>query len=177
MLDAVPVQWRVVRTIRPKYSCRLCEKIVKATAPVKVIACGKATFAALAHVVVSKFDHHLPLFRQSKMMAAQGIEIDRSTLAVWVGQSSDLLDPIVSRSEDLKASRSHSDDKALPVLDPGRGKTATARLWVYAIDDSGSAATRPPLVWYKFRPDRTGAHPQAKLASFSGYLQTDAYAG
>ena len=179
MLDAVPVQWRVVRTIRPKYSCRLCEKIVQATAPVKAIARGKATFATLAHVVVSKFDHHLPLFRQSEMMAAQGIEIDRSTLAGWVGQASALLDPIVSRirSEGLKASKIHSDDTTVPVLDPGRGKTATARLWVYAVDDRGSAATSPPLVWYKFTPDRTGAHPQAELASFTGYLQADAYAG
>ncbi len=179
MLDAVPVQWRVVRTIRPKYSCRLCEKIVQAAAPVKAIARGKATFATLAHVVVSKFDHHLPLFRQSEMMAAQGIEIDRSTLAGWVGQASALLDPIVSRirSEGLKASKIHSDDTTVPVLDPGRGKTATARLWVYAVDDRGSAATSPPLVWYKFTPDRTGAHPQAELASFTGYLQADAYAG
>lgn len=179
MLDAIPVQWRVVRNIRPKYSCRSCEKIVQAPAPVKAIARGKATFGTLAHVVVSKFDHHLPLFRQSEMMAAQGIEIDRSTLAGWVGQASALLDPVVSRIRDegLKASKIHSDDTTVPVLDPGRGKTATARLWVYAVDDRGSGASSPPLVWYKFTPDRTGAHPQAELASFTGYLQADAYAG
>ena len=112
-------------------------------------------------------------------MAAQGIEIDRSTLAGWVGKASALLDPIVSRirSEGLKASKIYSDDTTVPVLDPGRGKTATARLWVYAVDDRGSAATSPPLVWYKFTPDRTGAHPQAELASFTGFLQADAYAG
>jgi transposase len=179
MLDAVPLQWRVVRTIRPKYSCRNCEKIVQAPAPVKAIARGKATFGTLAHVVVSKFDHHLPLYRQAEMMAAQGVEIDRSTLAGWAGQASALLDPIVSRIRDegLKASKIHADDTPVPVLDPGRGKTATGRLWAYAVDDRGSGAMSPPLVWYKFTPDRTGAHPQAELAGFTGHLQADAYAG
>ena len=179
MLDAVPIQWRVVRTIRPKYSCRTCEKIIQAPAPVKAIARGKATFGTLAHVIVSKFDHHLPLYRQAEMMTAQGIEIDRSTLAGWVGQASVLLDPIVSRIRDegLKASKIHADDTPVPVLDPGRGKTATGRLWAYAVDDRGSGATTPPLVWYKFTPDRTGTHPQAELAGFTGYLQADAYAG
>ncbi len=95
MLDAVPVQWRVVRTIRPKYSCRACEKVVQAAAPVKAITRGKATFGTLAHVVVAKFDHHLPLYRQAEMMAAQGIDIDRSTLADWVGKSAALPRPLV----------------------------------------------------------------------------------
>lgn len=85
MLDVAPVQWRVVRTIRPKYSCRSCEKVIQAPAPVKAIARGRATFATLAHVVVHKFDHHLPLYRQAEMMAAQGIDIDRATLAGWAG--------------------------------------------------------------------------------------------
>lgn len=179
MLDAVPVQWRVVRTIRPKYSCRSCEKIVQAPAPVKAIARGKATFGTLAHVVVSKFDHHLPLYRQAEIMAAQGIEIDRSTLAGWVGQASVLLDPIVSRIREvgLTASKIHADDTPVPMLDPRRGKTATGRLWAYAVDDRGSGATSPPLVWYEFTTDRTGAHPQRQLASFTGYLQADGYAG
>ena len=99
-LDVAPVTWRVVRTIRPKYSCRSCDKVVQAPAPVKAIARGKATFATLAHVVVSKFDHHLPLYRQAEMMAAQGVDIDRSTLADWTGQASALLDPIVQRIRD-----------------------------------------------------------------------------
>ncbi|GLV28227.1 hypothetical protein TomTYG75_07730 [Sphingobium sp. TomTYG75] len=143
MLDAVPVQWRVVRTIRPKYSCRSCEKIVQAPAPVKAIARGKATFGTLAHVVVSKFDHHLPLYRQAEIMAAQGIEIDRSTLAGWVGQASVLLDPIISRIREvgLTAAKIHTDDTPVPMLDPGRGKTATGRLWAYAVDDRSSGAT------------------------------------
>ena len=93
MLDVMPVCWRVVRQVRPKYSCRSCEKIVQAPAPPKAVARGKATFATLAHVVVSKFDHHLPLYRQAEMMAAQGLDIDRSTLAGWAGQAAALLDP------------------------------------------------------------------------------------
>lgn len=126
MLDIVPVRWRVVRDVRPKYSCRSCEKIAQAPAPVSAVARGKATFATLAHIVVSKFDHHLPLYRQAEMMAAQGFDIDRSTLAGWAGQAAALLDPIVTRIRDevLKAGKIHADDTPVPVLDPGRGKTA-----------------------------------------------------
>ena len=179
MLDIVPVRWRVVRNVRPKYSCRVCEKIVQAPAPVSAIARGKATFATLAHIVVSKFDHHLPLYRQAEMMAAQGLNIDRSTLASWTGQSAALLDPIVSRIRDevLKADKIHADDTPVPVLDPGRGKTATGRLWVYAADDRASGSTAPRATWYRFTPDRTAAHPMAHLTGFRGFLQADAYAG
>lgn len=155
MLDIVPVRWRVVRDVRPKYSCRSCEKIVQAPAPVSAVARGKATFATLAHVVVSKFDHHLPLYRQAEMMAAQGLEIDRSTLAGWAGQAAALLDPVVSRIRDevLKTDKIHADDTPVSVLDPGRGKTATGRLWVYAADDQASGSTTPPATWYRFTPD------------------------
>lgn len=196
MLDVAPVQWRVVRTIRPKYSCRSCEKVVQAPAPAKAIARGRATFATLAHVVVHKFDHHLPLYRQAEMMAAQGIDIDRSTLAGWAGQAAHLLDPIVSRirEEGLKADKIHADDTPVPMLVPGPrakgtqshgfssappsgGKTAQARLWAYVVDDRASGATTPPLIWYRFTPDRSGIHPQTELKTFAGLLQADAYAG
>lgn len=179
LLDVAPVSWRVVRHIRPKYSCRSCEHIVQAPAPVKAVAKGRATFATLAHVVVAKFDHHLPLYRQAEMMAAQGVDLDRSTLAGWTGQAAALLDPIVSRirEEGLKAGKLHTDDTPVPVLDPGHGKTAQGRLWVYAVDDRGCGAATPPLVWYRFTPDRSGVHPQRELAGFSGHLQADAYAG
>lgn len=164
MLDAVPVQWRVVRTIRPKYSCRICERIVQAPAAAKAIARGKATFGTLAHVVIAKFDHHLPLYRQAEIMAAQGVTVDRSTLAGWVGQASILLDPIVSRIREvgLAAAKIHADDTPVPVLDPGRGNPATGRLWAYAVDDRASGATTPPLVWYAFTTDRTGTHPNPR---------------
>lgn len=179
LLDVQPVSWRVVRHLRPKYSCRSCERIVQAPAPAKAIAKGKATFATLAHVVVAKFDHHLPLYRQAEMMAAQGVELDRSTLAGWTGQAAALLAPIADRirEDGLKAEKLHTDDTPVPVLEPGRGKTATARLWVYASDDRGSAGSSPPLVWYRFTADRSGMHPQRELAGFSGHLQADAYAG
>ena len=179
MLDVLPVQWRVIRTVRPKYSCRSCETIVQAAAPAKAIARGKASFATLAHIVVNKFDHHLPLYRQAEMMAAQGIDIDRSTLAGWAGQAAVLLDPIVSRirEEGLKASKIHTDDTPVPMLVPGKGKTAQARLWTYVVDDRASGSTGPAMVWYKFTTDRNGVHPQAELKSFSGLLQADGYAG
>jgi transposase len=179
MLDVAPVRWRVIRTVRPNYTCRSCEKIVQAPAPVKAIARGKASFATLAHIVVNKFDHHLPLYRQAEMMAAQGIEIDRSTLAGWTGQAAALLDPIVSRirEEGLKAGKLHTDDTPVPMLVPGKGKTAQARLWTYVVDDRASGASRPALVWYRFTPDRSGIHPQTDLKQFTGLLQADGYAG
>ena len=179
MLDVAPVQWRVIRTVRPKYSCRSCEKIVQAPAPVKAIARGKASFVTLAHVVVHKWDHHLPLYRQAEMMAAQGINIDRSTLAGWAGQAAHLLDPIVTRirEEGLKAAKLHTDDTPVPMLVPGKGKTAQARLWAYVVDDRASGATDPALVWYKFTPDRSGIHPQTELKTFTGLLQADGYGG
>jgi transposase len=179
MLDALPVQWRVFRTIRPKYSCRACEKVVRAPGRTKAIARGKASFAALAHVIVSKFDHHLPLYRQAEMMAAQGIEIDRSTLAGWTGQAAHLLDPIVSRIREvgLTARKIHVDDTPVPMLVPGKGKTAQARLWTYVVDDRASGSGEPVLAWYRFTPDRSGIHPQTELKAFTGLLQADGYAG
>ncbi len=179
ILDVLPVQWRVIRTIRPKYSCRACEKIVQAPARAKAVARGKASFGTLAHVVVSKFDHHLPLYRQAEMMAAQGLDIDRSTLAGWAGQAAQLLDPIVSRirEEGLKAAKIHSDDTPVPMLVPGKGKTAQGRLWAYVVDDRASGANGPPLVWYKFTQTRSGTHPQTELKTFTGLLQADGYAG
>lgn len=179
MLDVAPVQWRIIRTVRPKYSCRSCETIVQAPAPVKAIARGRASFATLAHVVVGKFDHHLPLYRQAEMMAAQGIDLDRSTLAGWAGQAAALLDPIVTRirEEGLKASKIHTDDTPVPMLVPGRGKTAQARLWAYVVDNRASRGTTPALVWYRFTPDRSGIHPQTELKAFTGLLQADGYAG
>ncbi|MAW99217.1 MAG: IS66 family transposase [Sphingomonas sp.] len=179
MLDVAPIQWRVIRTVRPKYSCRSCEKIVQAAAPVKAIARGKASFATLAHVVVGKFDHHLPLYRQAEMMAAQGIDMDRSTLAGWAGQAAALLDPIVTRirEEGLKASKIHADDTPVPMLVPGKGKTAQGRLWTYVAEPRASGGKGPALVWYKFTPDRSGVHPQTELRQFTGLLQADGYAG
>jgi hypothetical protein len=151
----------------------------------------------IGHVIVSKFDHHLPLYRQAEMMAAQGIDIDRSTLAGWTGQGAALLDPIVTRIREtvLSSSKPHTDDMPVPMLDPGAGKTKTARLWVHAIDDRAhGGATNPPraspagyacrslkpaspAVWFAFTPDRRAEHPRTMLKDFRGHLQADAYAG
>ncbi len=179
MLDVAPAQWRVLRTLRPKSSCRSCEKVVQAPAPVKAIARGRGTFATLAHVVVHRFDHHLPLCRQAGMMAAHGIDIERSTLAGWAEQAAHLLDPIVSliREEGLKADKIHADDTPVPMLGPGKGKTAEARLWAYVIYDRASGAITPPLVRYRFTPDRGGIHPLTALKTFAGLLPADACAG
>ena len=179
MLDIEPVVYKVIRHVRPKFSCRTCETIVQAPAPDKAIARGKASFAVIAHVIVSKFGHHLPLYRQAEMMAAQGIDIDRSTLAGWTGQGAALLDPIVARIKDtvLSASKLHTDDTPVPMLDPGNGKTKTARLWVHAIDERSHGGAAKPAVWFAFTTDRRAEHPQTMLKDFCGYLQADAYAG
>jgi len=130
VLDVEPVAYKVIRHRRPKFSCRACETIVQAPAPEKAVARGKASFRTIAHVIVSKFAHHLPLYRQAEMLAEQGIAIDRSTLAGWTGQGAALLDPIVTRLKEmvLAASKLHTDDTPVPMLDPGSGKTRTARL-------------------------------------------------
>jgi len=179
MLDIEPVVFKVIRHVRPKFSCRACEKIVQAPAPDKAIARGKASFRMIGHIIVSKFDHHLPLYRQAEMMAAQGIDIDRSTLAGWTGQGAALLDPIVARIREavLSSSKLHTDDTPVPMLDPGSGKTKTARLWVHAMDDRAYGGATNPAVWFAFTPDRRAEHPQTMLRDFRGNLQADAYAG
>ena len=183
MLDIEPVVYRVIRHVRPKFSCRACDTIVQAPAPDKAIARGKASFAMISHVIVQKFDHHLPLYRQAEMMAAQGLDIDRSTLAGWAGQGAALLDPIVARIKEtvLASAKLHTDDTPVPMLDPGAGKTRTGRLWVYAVDDRAhSGAAKPavkPAAWFAFTVDRRAEHPQTMLKDFRGYLQADAYAG
>lgn len=179
MLDIEPVVFKVIRHVRPKFSCRACEKIVQAPAPDKAIARGKASFRVIGHVIVSKFDHHLPLYRQAEMMAAQGLDIDRSTLAGWTGQGATLLDPIVARIREagLSASKHHTDDTPVPMLDPGNGKTKTARLWVYAIDERAHGGAVKPAVWFAFTTDRRAEHPQTILKDFRGHLQADAYTG
>ena len=178
-LDIEPVVFKVVRHIRPKFSCRACETIVQAPAPEKAIARGKASFRMISHVIVSKFDHHLPLYRQAEIMATQGVDINRSTLAGWTGQGAALLDPIVARIRDavLSSSKLHTDDTPVPMLDPGSGKTKTARLWVHAMDDRAYGGATKPAVWFAFTTDRRADHPKSILKDFRGHLQADAYAG
>ncbi len=137
MLDHVPARLRVIRICRPRYGCRACGTIHQAPAPERPIAKGLATPALLAHVLVSKYCDHLPLYRQSQIFARQGVELDRSTLANWVGGACWWLEPLQKRlAEHVFASQKlFADDTPIPVLDPGRGRTKTGRLWVYARDD------------------------------------------
>ena len=178
-LEFVPASFRVIRHIRPKMTCTCCDCIVQAPAPSRPIERGLAGPGLLAHVVVSKFADHLPLYRQSVIYAREGVELDRALLADWVGASAALLRPLVEAicRHVLEATKLHADDTPIPVLAPGNGKTKTARLWTYVRDDRTSGSAEPPAVWFAYTPDRKGIHPQTHLANFTGILQADAFAG
>ena len=179
VLDYVPGSFRVIRHVRPKLSCRGCESIAQAPAPSLPIHRGLASPALLAHVLVAKYCDHLPLYRQAEIYARAGVELDRSTMADWVGQTARLMRPLVEAvgRHVMSAERVHGDDTTVPVLDPGRGKTKTGRLWCYARDDGPFGGKAAPAVLYCYSPDRKGEHPRAHLASFHGILQADGYAG
>jgi transposase len=179
MIEYVPGRYKVLRHVRPKYSCAGCQKIVQAPAPSRPIARGLAGAAFLAHVLVSKYADHLPLYRQSQIYAREGLELDRSTLADWVGGASELLEPLIAALGRyvLSAPKIHGDDTPVPVLCPGRGTTRQGRLWTYVRDDRPAGSNEPPAVLFRYSPDRKGERPQAHLASFTGVLQADAYAG
>jgi transposase len=179
ILEYVPSHFQVIRQVRPKLSCAHCERIVQAPAPSRPIARGVAGPGLLAHVLVSKYCDHLPLYRQSEIYERAGVELERSTLADWVGGSSQLLDPLVEalRRYVMAAGKLHADDTPVPVLAPGNGKTKTGRLWTYVRDDRPAGDTAAPAVWFAYSPDRKGEHPEQHLRMFRGALQADAYAG
>jgi len=178
-LEFVPASFRVIRHVGPKLACACCDRIVQAPAASRPIERGLPGPGLLAHVLVAKYADHLPLYRQSVIYAREGVELERSLLASWVGAASTLLRPLgeALRRHVFAAAKLHADDTPLPVLAPGNGKTRTARLWTYVRDDRASGATEPPAVWFAYSPDRKGEHPQAHLAGFTGVLQADAYAG
>jgi transposase len=179
-LDIVPAQFRVLVVRRPKYACRACENVVvQAPAPNRLIEGGVPTEATVAQVLVSKYADHLPLYRQAQIYARQGINLDRSTLADWVGHAAFVLQPVHERLlAALKASpKLFADETTAPVLDPGRGRTKTGQLWAYARDDRPWGGTDPPGVAYVYAPDRTAKQPMMHLAGFSGILQVDGYGG
>ena len=179
VLDYVPGRFQVIRYVRPKYACTGCDRITQAPAPALPTPRGRATPATLAHLLVSKYGDHLPLYRQSAIYAREGVDLDRSTLCDWVGQAVWLLQPIVEgiRRHVLAAEKIHGDDTTVPVLSPGLGWTKTGRLWVYVRDDRPSCGTAPPAAAYFYSPDRRGERPAQHMASFSGFLQADGYAG
>jgi transposase len=179
VLEYVPASFVVIRHVRPKLSCTKCDCIVEAEAPSRPIERGLAGPGLLAHVLVSKYCDHQPLYRQSEIYARQGVELERSTMADWVGASSRLLEPLVEalRRYVTAAGKLHADDTPVPVLAPGQGKTKTGRLWTYVRDDRPAGNTAAPAVWFAYSPDRKGEHPERHLQKFRGTLQADAYAG
>ena len=179
VLDYVPASFRVIRHVRPKLACGRCDTIVQAPAASRPIARGRAGSGLLAHVLVAKYCDHLPLYRQSGIYAREGVDLERSTLADWVGQCSALLRPLVERLRQhvLTGEKLHADDTPVPVLAPGEGKTKTGRLWTYVRDDRPAGNETPPAVWFAYSPNRKGEHPQTHLKSFKGILQADAFAG
>ena len=179
-LDMVPAQFRVLVTRRPKYACRSCEDgVIQASAPARLIEGGLPTEATVAQVLVSKYADHLPLYRQAQIYARQGIDLDRSTLADWVGHAAWHLRPLHERLlMRLKSSgRLFADETTVPVLDPGRGRTKTGQLWAYVADDRPWGGSDPPGVAYVYAPDRKAERPIAHLEGFKGILQVDGYAG
>ena len=179
MLDYVPAHWKVIRHVRPKCACDACQRIVQAEAPSRPIPRGIAAPGLLAHVLVSKYCDSLPLHRQSEIYARDGVEIERSTLADWVGGSAALLAPLVERlgAYVMSATKLHADDTPVPVLSPGKGQTRTGRLWTYVRDDRPAGSSQPPAVFFQYTPDRKGEHPRVHLKAFTGTLQADGYAG
>ncbi len=179
MLEYVRACFKVIRHVRPKLSCDACDRIVQAPAPSRPIDRGLAGPGLLAHVLVSKYADHQPLYRQSEIYAREGVDLDRSTLAGWVGATSDLLKPLVDAVRDhvMSATKLHADDTPVPVLAPGNGRTRTGRLWTYVRDDRPSGDTTAPAVWFAYSPDRKGENPRQHLKLYKGALQADAYAG
>ncbi len=179
-LDLVPAQLRVKVLCRPRYGCRACEgAVVQAPAPERPIDGGMATEALISHVVISKFCDSLPLYRQAQMLKRQGITLDRSTLSAWVGRACWWLTPLYELvlGTVLSTDKVFADETTLPVLDPGRGRTKTGRLWCYAVDDRPWTGSSHPAAAYVYSEDRRGEHPATHLAAFRGTLQVDGYAG
>ena len=178
-LDYVPASFRVVRHLRPRLSCRSCERIVQAPMPSMPIERGRPGAGLLAHVLVSKYADHLPLYRQSGIYARHGVDLARSTLADWVGRSAKLLGPLVDALEQhvMGGSTLHADGTPVPVLAPGAGRTRTGRLWTYVRDERGHGGDAPPAVLFRYTPDCEGERPAEHLRAFRGHLHADGYAG
>lgn len=178
-LEYVPGRFKVIRTVRPKLSCRCCEAIHQAPAPSMPIERGRPGPGLLAHVLVSKYADHLPLYRQSQIYEREGVHLDRSTLADWVARSAALLAPLADAigRHVMAGAAIHADDTPVNVLAPGTGKTKIGRLWVYLRDERDWGGDSQPSAFYRFTPDRRGQWPRDHLKDFTGWLHADGYAG
>jgi transposase len=176
-LELIPRQWKVIQHVREKFSCRACEAIRQPPAPFHPIARGRTGPRLLAHILFAKYGLHLPLNRQSATYAHEGVALDVSTLADWVGAAAATLRPLVDaiQAHVLAGERIHADDTTVPVL--AKGKTRTGRLWTYVRDDRPFAGHAPPAAMLFYSPDRSGTHPEEHLAGYAGWMQADAYAG
>ena len=178
-LDVIPAQFRVLVTKRPKLACRACaDVVVQAPAPERLIAGGLPTEATVAHVLVSRYADHLPLYRQSQILARQGIEIGRDTLASWLGYAATEIKPVVARLREilLGSARLFADETTMPVLEPGRGKTKKGFAWAIARDDRPFGGSAPPAVVFRYAPGRGQEHARDLLGDYAGLLQCDGYA-
>lgn len=178
-LEIIDTAFKVIRHVRRKKACACCDCIVQAPAPSRTIERGIAGPGLLAHIAVSKFADHQPLYRQSVIGERKGVALDRSTMARWLGICGALVRPLVDALHRyvLATTKVHTDDTPMPVLSPGNGQTKTGRLWVYVRDDRRSGSMAAPAVWFAYSPNRQGQHPQTHLVGFSGVLQADAFAG
>jgi transposase len=176
-LESQPRQWKVIETVREKFTCRDCEKITQAPAPFHVVPRGWAGPSLLAMIMFEKFGQHQPLNRQAERYALEGVPIALSTMADAVGSVCSVLDPLwrLIEAHVMAAERLHTDDTTVPVL--AAGKTDIARCWIYLRDDRPFGGTGPPAAIFRYSRDRKGEHPQTHLAGYSGILQADAYDG
>ena len=178
-LEYVPARFIVKRFVRPRLTCTRCESFHQAPLPARPIERGRPGPGLLAHVLVSKYCDSLPLYRQSRIYAREGVELERSTLAGWVGKATALLAPLADAvGRHVLAGRAiFADDTPVKVLAPGTGKTATGRAWTYVRDERPWAGEGAPAAWYRFSADRKAHHPKEHLAGFAGWMHADGYAG
>jgi transposase len=179
VLEKIPSQLKVIRYIRPIYACRACEMVSQAPAPDLPILKGRPGPNLITHIAIAKYYDGMPLYRQSKGFGREGVEIERMVMADWMGHLAWWIAPLVEMigAYVMSAIAIHADDTPIKVLAPGRGRTATGRLWIYAVDERPWAGERAPAAFYRYSPDRKGERPKEHLAEFSGFLHADAYAG
>ena len=179
VLEKIPARLKVIRHVRPRYACRVCEAVFQAPAPDLPIERGRPGPGLIAHVAVSKYCDGLPLFRQSVILAREGVQIDRVTLADWIGRAAWWLAPLARLIGTTVMAQPvlHTDDTPIRTLAPGTGKTKLARFWVYAVDPRSHAGPAPPAAFYRYSADRKGERPREHLSGFSGVMHADAFAG